>query len=69
MTLTLPWMERIRERLEEKTDMVNCEDMKFKEFEFIMDFLKPIIEYGEVEEKRIKEKFEECKKDGCDKEN
>ena len=53
--IKLEWMERIRKRLEDNhLDMTN---LKYKDDEFILYFLKPIMEYGESEEKRIKEEL------------
>lgn len=45
--ITLPWMDKIRERLEHYKDNNN-----------IQEFIKPILEYGENEEKRINEEMD-----------
>ena len=57
MTITLPWVERIRERLCDNVKYMNCEDMKYQDMEVVMDFIRPILEHGKNEEKRIDEEF------------
>jgi len=56
--LQLPWMRKIRNRLEDKFFEDGSEIFRFREVERIIEFIKPILEYGEAEEKRIKEMFD-----------
>ena len=46
MTVRLPWLNKIRARLKEKS--WNSD---------VYEFIEPIMEYGESEEKRITEEF------------
>ena len=51
--ITLPWMDRIRERLEYMKDYLTPEELGV-----INLFLNPILNYGIQEEVRIAKKFE-----------
>jgi sulfur transfer protein SufE len=47
--VTLPWMNKIRERLNEKRSW----GTKYRDLLMVREFLEPIIEYGESEEERL----------------
>lgn len=55
MTLTLQWMDKIRERLAEvNTSLEKQDDEWSKEHaRAVVIFIDPIMKYGEAEEKRI----------------
>lgn len=53
--ITLVWMNKLRERLEE--EMYDGRNQKFKDNIFVKRFIEPILEYGISEEKRITESF------------
>ena len=59
--ITLPWMNKIRERLEEpyliKPFKINVD---------VMNFIKPILDYGNQEEIRITKSFHKDIKCNCD---
>jgi hypothetical protein len=56
--MTLPWMNLLRERLSNKMKIGNYEiNQYYSDSKIIMEFIKPIMEYGEAEEKRITEEF------------
>jgi hypothetical protein len=55
--ITVPWMDKIRARLEERTKY-NLEEFpesnhKYNEWHVIRDFIQPILDYGEGVEKKI----------------
>ena len=52
--ITLPWMNRIRERLKEAKEIYSDSAMAD-----INEFISPVVEYGEKEEERISIEFEE----------
>lgn len=54
--LTLPWVDKIRERLEDEYEWEEGTN-KFKHFKPVLDFIKPILEYGKKEEDRISEEI------------
>ena len=56
--ITLPWMSRIRERIKEYEDLVEAGDIEKIDMQAYIDFISPVFEWGEKEEKRITEEFE-----------
>ena len=63
-TIKLSWMIKIRERINEYIDLVNdnnlkTNDLKANDLQVIKEFIRPIIKYGEKEEIRITEAFDE----------
>ena len=50
--ITLPWMDKIRERLEEVKP-----NLTLVRWHAVNEFLQPIIDYGKSQEARINRKF------------
>jgi len=61
--IKLEWMNRIRKRLKENAIDETGETTKYLwgRDEYIQQFIKPIIEYGEAEEERINKEFKKRK--------
>jgi hypothetical protein len=57
--ITLEWMNKIRERIKE---IKNHKDYGIGLCSVIDFFIKPILDYGESEENRINNEFEEKRK-------
>jgi len=56
--VALPWMDRLRARLKD-----NHRGKAFKDYKVVMEFLRPVMEYGNKEEKRIYQDYKKrCKR-------
>ena len=59
--ITLYWMNKIRERLKEKYDSIG----EWKHAVNVMDFIQPVLDYGNVAEIRITKSFHKTNYHNC----
>lgn len=59
--IELVWAKKIRARLNDKCSSYACQT--FQEYELVREFIKPILNYADAEEKRITKAFVKEKKD------
>ena len=60
-SITLPWVNLLRKRLEEKSPqrfwILPKKIPKWKDLDNVKEFIQPILDYGKVEEIRITKSF------------